>query len=89
VNAPDLAAAGPFLSFAAGGNLASLVGNCDDVECATASFRGTPATLYTFTFKPATAAPVPLPPTGLLAAAGALALAASAWLRRERRPRAA
>jgi len=90
VNAPGLTAPGPFLTFGAGGNLASLTGICDDVDCATTRFQGTPATLDPFTFKPATPpAPVPLPPAGALAAAGALALAAAARFRRERRSRAA
>ncbi len=84
--AAGLALPGPFLSIGGGTNLASISGICDDFRCAGTSFSGTPgAARLSAVEYDAAVAPVPLPPTGLLAAAGSLVLAAAAWLQRERR----
>jgi hypothetical protein len=84
-----IGAAGPLFTTGVGGNLVSLTGTCGDALCTPPGFDGTAATLSPVRFTPRDVAPVPLPPTGLLAAAAALALAAVAWLRRDRRLAAA
>jgi hypothetical protein len=83
--AVGLGAAGPFLSTSRGGNALSIWGVCGDALCTTPSFaEGPPASLTPVRFTPVSAAPVPLPATAPLIAAGALALAAAAGLRRRR-----
>lgn len=82
--ADGIGAGGPLFSTGVGGNLLSLNGFCGNVLCTAPAFSGTPATLSPVSFVPRDVAPIPLPPTGPLAAAGALALAAAAGLRRRR-----
>lgn len=85
--ANGLRTAGLLFSTSPGGSALSQSGICSDVLCSDPSFQGTPATLSAVTFSPRDVAPIPLPATAPLAAAGVLALAAMARLaRRSRRP---